>query len=225
MDIAAARTRTRPRWVNVRTVLGLVLFCAALLGVQRILAQADNTVPVWMAARDLEPGTMLTSEDVQPADVRLPGDVVSHYLTADRPLDGSVITQATGRGQLLSATWIATGEEALKGSAMTIPVTPEHAVGGALRAGERVDVYGTFGAGNAGSHTTVLVRSVQIIDVVQAGGLALDNEAPAGITVAVTSQEAARLAFAVHNAEIDIVRVTGERSSTPSATVRARDFP
>lgn len=107
---------------------------------------------------------------------------------------------------------------------MTIPVTPEHAVGGRLRAGDRVDVYATFDSGDDRARTSLLVRGVEVLDVVETGGLVAGEESVVGLTVAVTPSEAARLAFAIRTAELDVALVAGAAGDEGSGTVTAEDF-
>ena len=57
-----------------------------------------------------------------------------------------------------------------------------------------------------------------------AGGLTLGEDALVGITVAISPEDSARVAFAVRTAEIDIVRVVGAVGTTGTETVRAEDF-
>lgn len=224
MDVSAARLGARPRWLNTRTVLGLLLFSASFLGGVHFLTRAQTTIPVWAAARDLPPGTKLRSADLRAVEVRLPADAMTGYVAADEAVTGEVLTRSTLEGELLPAGWLATGEAATSGRAMTVPVTPEHAVGGRLRPGDRVDVFGTFEADSPSARTSLLVAGVEIRDIVEAGGVVLDEQATAGVTLSVSAEEAARLAFAIHNAELDIVEVSGSDSPAASETVTERDF-
>jgi Flp pilus assembly protein CpaB len=208
VDVPAARRIERPAWLNVRTVLGLVLFAVALFGGQRVLAGAAQTVPVWTAARDIGPGEELTFQDVRVADVRLPADLLAGYVAGDESVEGLVTTRAFGRGELIAARWIA-DTDAFPGAAMTVPVTPEHAVGGTLRPGDIVDVYATFNAADLRARTELVVGGAEVLDIVDAGGLVVADETMIGVTLAVDPQAAGTLANAIRTAEVDLVRVTG----------------
>lgn len=225
MDVPAARRIPRPGWANVRTILGLVLFAAALLVGRGILEGAKTTVEVWAAARDLRQDETLAGDALVLAEVKLPPDVAAAYAGASEDLDGAVLTRPVVAGELIPRAWVASGASASAGRSMTIPVTPEHAVGGRLRPGDRVDVYATFDSGDARARTSVLVRAVEVLDVVETGGLVVGEEAVAGLTVAVTPSEAARLAFAIRTAELDVALVAGAAEDAGGETVRAEDFP
>lgn len=224
-QVGRAVRASRPSWANLRTALGLLLFCAALLAGQRVLQSAQDTVEVWTAVRDLPQDQELTSADLTARAVHLPADLMDEYVLASTDLDGAAIMRPVMEGELLSSAAVADGTIASAGRSMTIPVAPEHAVGGALRPGDRIDVFGTFDAGDARARTLLLVRGVSIIDLVEAGGLVVGEEAVVGVTVSVTPDEAARLAFAIRSAELDVVRVDANPEAGSDVTVRAGDFP
>ncbi len=225
MDALQARRLRRPSWVNLRAALGLLLFCGALLAGQRVLEGAKTTVLVWAATRDLAQDTPLTPADVAPAEVRLPGHVATRYASATKDLDGVVLLRPLAAGELIPIAWLADGPSAEAGRSITIPTTPEHAVGGDLSPGDRVDVYGTFNSGDARARTSLLVRAVEVVDVTRAGGLVVGEEAIVGVTVAVTPVEAARLAFAIRTAEIDIAKVVGPGTAAGPTTITAGHLP
>lgn len=225
MEVPSARRLARPRWANLRTILGLVLFAAALLIGRGILEGAKTTVEVWAAAQDLRQDETIDGDELVPAEVKLPADVAAAYAAVTEDLEGGVLTRPLVAGELVPKAWIASGPSATAGRSMTIPVTPEHAVGGQLRAGDRVDVFATFDSGDLRARTTVLVRGVEVLDVVETGGLVVGEESVVGLTVAVTPPEAARLAFAIRTAELDVALVSGAAEEEGAATVRAEDFP
>lgn len=225
MDVPAARRLETPIWLNGRTVLGLLLFCAAVLGGQRLIERSAATTLVWSAAHDLPQDALLSARDLKPVEIRLPDDLAARYMDSGISIEGSTITRAVLAGELIHSGWLSDAATGGEGRSITLPVTPEHAVGGDLRSGDRVDIYATFDPGDARARTTLLARDVQIIEVVTAGGFALEEEALVGLTVSVSPDEAARLAFAIRTAELDVVRITGDAASATTTTVRAGDFP
>ena len=207
MDAPLARRIERPSWVNARTLLGLTLFAIALFGGQRVLQAGSQTVPVWAAARDLSAGETLSIADLRVADVRLPSDLLDRYARSATSLEGLVTTRAFGAGELIARRWVS-AEEVPLGSAMTIPVTPEHAVGGDLRPGDLVDVYATFNAADLRARTELVVQGAEVLEIVSAGGLVVSDDSMVGVTVAIDPDAAGALAGAIRRAEIDLVRVT-----------------
>jgi hypothetical protein len=87
-----------------------------------------------------------------------------------------------------------------------------------------VDIFGTFDSGDIRARTILLARSVDVVAVVNQGGFGVADDSLAGITVAVTSADAARLAYASHNADLDVVRLDGVEGTTAGSNVQARDF-
>jgi Flp pilus assembly protein CpaB len=224
MDVPVARRVANPSWVNARTVLGLLLFCLAFLGGQRVLTQAQATAAIWSATRPLAQGTRLAPEDLVAVEVRLPADQMTLYLGAEHPFDGAILTRAVGRGELIPASWLSEGAPAESGRTLTIPVSPEHANGGSLRPGDQIDIFATFAEGRAAACTVLIGGAVEVVDVVTAGGLVVEDESQVGVTVAITAEGAARMALAVRTAEIDIARVTGSAGTPPPTTVCAEDL-
>jgi Flp pilus assembly protein CpaB len=225
VDVPQARRLTRPAWVNLRTALGLALFSGAWVGTQQVLDHGDTTVAMWAAARDLGQDHEVGPGDLTAVDVRLPGDVADGYASVALSLEGFRISRPIGAGELVPEGWLVDQSEALEGRAISVPVVPEHAVGGELRPGDRVDVFATFNAEDLRARTVVVVRSAEVVEVMSSGGVVLGEEAVTGITLAVGTEEAARLAFAVRAAEIDVVKVVGVGDATEATTVRIGDFP
>jgi hypothetical protein len=62
-----------------------------------------------------------------------------------------------------------------------------------------------------------------VVGVVEAGGLVLNEEAKIGITVAVSPEEATRLAFAIRTGELDVVRVVGTDDRAPARSIEESD--
>ena len=224
MDVPEARRLARVGWLNGRTVLGLLIFTAALFGGQRVMQNAENTVSVWTAARDVPEGAVLTGSDLRVADVRLPGDLLAGYALATTQLEGAVATRSVAAGEMFSTAWVASDAELESGRAISIPLQPEHAVGGVLRAGDRIDILATFEAGRPSARTVVLAEAVEVTDVTRPDGF-IEGAGALGVTVSVDAAGSARLAFAIRNAEIDVVRVTGVPGSHGSSAVTAEDLP
>lgn len=219
MDVPHALRVERPQWINVRTVLGLLLFATALFGGQRAVTSAQATTGVWVAAADLPADTVIGPEDLRVTQIGLPDDLLTGYMSRDSSLVGSVVNRPVFAGELISASAVRLdGASAIEGRSMTIPASPEHAVGGTLRPGERVDVYVTFGAGQKGARTELLLLGAEVLDVVSDGSMGFGDTTLVGLTVSVTADEAPEVAFAIRNGEIDLVRVSGGPPPPTGAT-------
>ncbi|WP_156158961.1 SAF domain-containing protein [Demequina gelatinilytica] len=136
----AARMRP-PGWRDPRLVVGVLLIAIAVAGVVSVLAAADRTVPVYAAAAELAPGTVLDESSVAIAHVRVGGG----YLEAPAHAPwGSVLTRAVGEGELIPAAAVVdAGDYDSRRLAVvaTSPVAPE------IGTGAVVDVWVTPAGG------------------------------------------------------------------------------
>lgn len=223
MDVSA-RQLERPRWLNLRTSLGALLFGIALFSGWHVLGSAEAGHPVWAAATDLSEGTRLTRADLTIVEVDLPTEQLRRYLTGEISVEGGTVVQAVRSGELLPAAWVAADAIGSSSRFVTIPITADHAAGGALRPGDRVDVFASLSSGRPGARTTLVVAAAEVEALVHSGGFVSDDESLAGVTVEVSPQDAAKLTFAIRSADIDLVRVHGHASAVTSTSIRAADL-
>jgi pilus assembly protein CpaB len=204
----------------------MLLFSASLLGGNRLLTAGKDTEAVWVAARDLAQDSVLAPGDIEAVEVRLPARVSAGYAPAVASVYGEVVTRPIRAGEIVPSGWLARSATPRAARSITIPIEIEHAVGGALQAGDRVDILVTFDPENVRARTVLLARSVEVLDVVETGGLAFGEDALIGLTVGVTPEQAPRLAFAVRTGVVDVARVDGPATEgASSSTVRSGDFP
>lgn len=105
---AAPRPRrlSRPRWLDPRIIIGLVLVIAAVVIGAKVIGSSKQTAGVWAAAHDLSAGTVVTEADLVRMDVNL-GDSTGGYLTADKPAGGRMLNRPVSAGELLPAAALA----------------------------------------------------------------------------------------------------------------------
>jgi Flp pilus assembly protein CpaB len=222
MDVPVAVRAERPAWVNGKTLIGLLLFCISLVAGQAVL-KPPPSARIWSAARSLPAGATLAEGDLIPVAVVLPDDQIVRYLGAGSSIEGRTLDRPVSEGELISSNALGAGIGVGVGRTMAIPITPEHAVGGRLEPGDLVDVYATFDSNNLKARTTLLLSAVEVQDVISAGGAVFDDQTLAGLTVAVSPGDAAKLAFAIRTSELDIVRVDNAASGARSAPVTEDD--
>lgn len=223
MDVAVAARAGRPAWVNRRTILGVILLSGSIFGGQAVMEAGRTTAPMWIAAEDLAGGSPITRGSLRMEEVRLPPTVASGYISSTQSLEGYVVTRPVAAGELVPRAWVVRASPG-SGRSLTVPVDPEHAVGGALRPGDIVDIFATFDAGDARARTVLLVRKVEVFEVVAAGGLVMGEEAVVGITISVTPDEAQRVAFATRTAHLDVARVDDPSDGAARAVITGADF-
>ena len=186
----------------VMVVSGFLAFVLVL----SVLRTREDTVLVAVSRGEIPAGAEITAANVRWVE-----------LAADSPLLRSMV----GRERLASEKWVAARRlaasepltrDALRTAAapsalraMSIPIGPEHAVGGALRAGDRVDVIDVQDTAIA-----YVLQNVEVLAVGGGGGRGLGSVgANFHVTVAVDDEGALRLAYALADGKLEVVRSTG----------------
>lgn len=98
-----ATRATRAGWRDPRLWIGLLIVAGSVVLGARLLAAADESVPVWAVVGDHGAGAPVGSDDVVAVRVRFSDDGdLDRYLPADEPLpDGIVLARPIGGGELL----------------------------------------------------------------------------------------------------------------------------
>lgn len=138
LPVPVARRLRRPSWRDARLLVGILLVLVAIVGTARLVASADDTRPVYAAARTLVPGEELSPDDLVAVPVRLSRDA-SLYLDATAPVaPGTFAVREVRAGELVPGSALGDGRLA-DGRTVTVPVDPAAAAGYA--AGTVADVW------------------------------------------------------------------------------------
>lgn len=213
----AEATRADPSPVGHRGLAGRVSAGHVLMVAAGVLAfltnfvllrGGDDSVPVVAAAVDLEPGRIVGGGDLRTVRLSAGGEVLGSLVAGDA-LDavvGKVVLRRLSAGELFRPDDVGTPAAPLGRRAMAVPVEPDHAVGGSLRVGDRVDVIVV----SSGAAEYVLT-SAEVLDV--SSGERGAFAAPGGfyVVVAVDAEDALRLAEAIRAGTLEVVRSTGSR--------------
>ena len=191
-----------PRWTDTRLLLGVVLVLASVVVGTRVVATAEQTRPVWAAARDLPAGVTVRADDVVPAQVRLDGSA-ARYLDAGAPVVGRSLQRAVAAGELLPASAVGDDGRLQPAHLLSVPVQSGHLPPG-LDRGDVVDVYVT--ADEASSSRRVL-SDAQVLDVTDAGGGLRDPSADVTVVLDVPDGAVPDLVAAVRSGDVDLVGV------------------
>lgn len=212
-----------PAWLNARSVAGLLLVLATTLLGARVLAAADDTQNVWVAARDLAPGSTLAQGDLEPAQVRLLEQGDRYLLAGDAGPLGYVLQAPLVRGELVPRSGLVRPDDPGRPLRdVSVPVEPGH-LPGDLRAGQQVDVYVTAGApGRAGAPAAATPSGAPAAPAPASGGTRLVLQGvtvtarpvdggvgarASGVVLSVPAGEVGALVTAVQGGAIDLVRV------------------
>jgi len=224
--------RSRLIIIVVAVVLGGV---AAFLAVQYLQAQqaritqGTELVTVLVAGQDLPVG--MTGEEVLSkgyvAQRQIPRQYVAASAVSSRAaLNGKVVAQPVSRDeQVTSGMFKYAVDVGLASStpkdyvAISIPYEPSRGVGGMLRPGDSVAVFGTFsGIATKGTVTKLMLAKVKVLAIgAQLGAAAQggtvsntvslsnvggDSQSASTITLALTPADAEKLVFAEENAKV-----------------------
>jgi len=175
-------------------------------------ADAQTTL-VLVAARDLEMGQSLMTEDLKVEEVpvrwrhpmtvdesdheQVVGLTLSQPLVAHQPLLWSDLDTTTADGLLSTSV-----QGGLR--AVSVPVKQADAMGGLLRPGDAVDVLATYDKPGIGQVTTTLLQDVLVLATGRALHPGQEDDGFRNITVQVTPHEAELLFFARRRAQLGL---------------------
>ena len=200
------RARHLPRrYLRPLPVVGAGLVLAGLAVLLGAGSSAGGPTRVLVATHALPGGTVLRASDVRSAGIGAGSGVLATLVPAsqERRALGETLSSPLSSGQPLARSALAAGEPA----AFTLTVVAEHALGGALRVGDRISVLATFQTSAGGELTRELARELLVLAVGQPPSIGDPSEATVPVTVALPDPAlAVRLALANSAARIDLLR-------------------
>jgi pilus assembly protein CpaB len=210
---AVDRTAAPAGWERRRRVRvsgGHLLMVAAgilaLVANLALLRSRDERVPILVAARDIPAGAVLGAGDLRADPIAADPGVLAGLLpaTATGEVEGMIATRPIATGSPLTSRDLRSAAAGSERRAMAVPVEPERAVGGAIVVGDRVDVI-SVRDGVAG----YVMTGAEVVDVSVRDPSALGPVTGFFIVLAVDADQALRLASALAEGRIDVVRSTG----------------
>lgn len=210
MTASAPRALLRRLRIDTRLLVGLALVIVSVVGGIRLAAAADHTVAVVASARDLPANHTLVDGDLRVVRVNASDGVLDGLVRENDlgSLDGRVLLFPVEANALIGRSALA--DAPARGPEITVPVTPEHALGGRIQLGDRVDVLGSFDDPATGARTQTVATDAVVVELVRGEGLFGQREgALSALTLSVTHDEALPVAFAIRNADLDVIRTTG----------------
>jgi Flp pilus assembly protein CpaB len=205
---ALPRAIARTRRIDMRVVIGLLLFAVGILATAGLIRRAQERTPVLVATQALQPGHSVADSDLRVAEIGLSPGVASVSASELDNVVGHVLTAPVEAGQLMTPGAIASGPSLGAGEvAISIGLASQHAAGGALRSGDRVVVLATEEPDRPTAKTSVLLSDVEVIAVQQEEGPAADPLLT--VTLAIASDDAAAVAQAANSGVIDLAVLPG----------------
>ncbi len=204
------RRLSRPRWLNIRVVGGLLLVIAAVVIGARVIGASAQTTAVWAADRDLAGGTVLHEADLTSVEVNL-GDNAGLYLSpgSASPVGMTILTPIAA-GELLAASSV---KESGTGRIVAIGVEPGKMPPGVAH-GSTIDLYLTTGgvAGSEAQAKTELIGrdiTVQSVTAPASGGLSGATSNRYQLSVLLPADVADKLVRILPTGEPIVVLVSG----------------
>lgn len=205
----ATRRRLASRFSAGHVVMIVAALVAALLNYSALRAR-DDSVRIAVAARDIPAGVPVGLDALRFVDARVDAEVLAALLGPEQAagVDGWVAATTLAAGEPVRASDLRAPSAPEAQRAMSVPIDPEHAVGGALRRGDRVDVI-TVRDGAA----SYLVTDAEVLAVPDSGSRGgLGTLSRFSVTLAVDEEIALRLAEALRAGALEVVRSTGARA-------------
>ncbi|MFN0282503.1 MAG: SAF domain-containing protein [Kineosporiaceae bacterium] len=144
---AAARLR-RPSWRDTRLVVGVLLVLASVALGARLVAAADDTVPVYAAATALPAGSAVDPAALRVVRVRLDPATAPYLDAAGPPPTGAVLLRTVGAGELVPAGAVGSARS-LTRRPVTLPL--DDGVPAGVVVGGRLDVWASARDPEAGA--------------------------------------------------------------------------
>jgi Flp pilus assembly protein CpaB len=203
-----ARRRIRRRLSLTHVLIAVVVILAFVLNLL-VLQDRSSTTLVAVADRPLTAGSPLDPSTLRlvPVDAGFEGlsDLVTEEELAD--LDGWLLSRSISEGGLVDETAVVAPGSRSGLRSMSLPVPVEHASGGALAIGDRVDVISVTD-GTAGYVATDL----EVVSVADGQAGAIGTVSSYHVVVSVEAREALALAEALDRGSMEIVRSTGSET-------------
>lgn len=205
----APRRVARPRWFDLRLILGVVLVLVAVLLGAVVVSRARHTDREVAVTRDLAAGTTLRADDMHLIDAQLPDGAV--YLGSTDDAVGKVLTRALSAGELLPAAALGAQPAA---TTVTVPFGADAAP--QLHRGQRIVVWlSTAGCPNVVLLPDVVVQDVHAADAATFAGTGTGQDAV--LTIAPALAERVVAALAIDKATIRAGVLTGTPTDPPAA--------
>ncbi|WP_418276235.1 hypothetical protein ACNHYB_15370 [Isoptericola jiangsuensis] len=161
----------RPTWRDPRLVVGVLLVALSVALGSWVVANADRTVPVYVAAGTLTPGEPVDADRLRVVDVNL-GAEETRYLRADQALPTEqVALRVVADGELVAAAALGAADE-VDVRAVAVPVSS--GLSERITAGALVDLWfvpeGDTGEGDAAEPAPIVSGVVvEQVDVADSG--------------------------------------------------------
>ncbi|HEU4320360.1 MAG TPA: SAF domain-containing protein [Acidimicrobiia bacterium] len=200
-----ARRRVGRRLSATHVLIAVVVVLAFVLNLI-VLQDRDATVLVAIAERPIATGSVLDAEAVRLVPVDADFEGLSGIVTEAEMAgyEGWVLNRSVAEGSIIEVTALGSPTTTPGLRTMSLPIPIEHAAGGQIVSGDRVDVI----AVNDGL-AEYIATNLEVVAVSEDGGGALGSVGGYHVVVNVEADQALALAAALNADSIELVRSTG----------------
>ncbi len=203
----APRRVTRPRWLDVRLVLGIVVIAVSVLLGVKVVGDAHRTGRAVAVTRDLAAGTVLRAAEMRLVDATVP-DATAYVGDLDGAV-GRVTNRPLASGELLPRSAL---DRPPAHTVLTVPFGADAAP--AWQPGPRVEIWLSTKA----CPSVVLLSDVPVQDVRSPSSGALSSTGGQNIVLSVAPQQADRVitALALDGATLRAGVLSGPPNARPT---------
>ncbi|MEJ5254753.1 MAG: SAF domain-containing protein [Acidimicrobiales bacterium] len=216
----AQRIIRRTSLPSSRSVLGGLLVTVAAVGVFAAYQQAGDppTTRYVVATRVIDPGREISADALGLEAIELPLGQAARVFESVAELDGAVALAPLAPGDLVLRSAVLPADQAAGAGPsheFSLSIDRDHALNGALRRGETVDVLATYGTGD-GAYTLVAARDARVTAIDDGSGGTIGSPGRVVITLALHDpDEVLRLTHAAEVGAVTLVRASRADRTLP----------
>jgi hypothetical protein len=206
-----ASRQARPRWLDPKLFLGILLVLASMAFGARIIANADKSTEVWVAKEDIPENTIIDPKKMLTVTkIRFTSDEdADFYLSAAKPFPNGIrAVRTVAKGELVPARAL-TREPDTNLVDLAVPVSSDGLTFEASGKGDRVDVWAVpkdAEKGVADPKAIQVLQDVELMSLPKGGGLTSGGGGAATVRFSITENlDMARIVYLVAVFEISIV--------------------
>ncbi|MEI6364217.1 MAG: SAF domain-containing protein [Actinomycetes bacterium] len=207
---ALTRSSQRIRRIDSRLLAGIALIIGSIALTSIAMGRAGHTTSVWIAARDVPSGVVVTKLDVSLVSANL-SQSQSQYVLESKQVVGLRTTHDVAKGEFIPSSALSP----VKSTSLrlvTVPVEQFHAPAGLAR-GDLVDVYINSANDSGLSGTAALVATrVSVHSVEDDGGTFGASSGSVGVVLELTRESVSRVVSGTRSGSVDLVRVPMDQS-------------
>lgn len=200
-----AGRRIGRRLSATHVLIAIVVILAFVLNLL-VLRDRSSTTLVAVADQPLTTGSVVTQDSIRLVPLDSGFEAIEQMITEDdlATFIGWVVGRPLAEGEVLGVSALVEPGEGPGLRSMSLPVPIEHAAGGSIVAGDRVDVISVVDG-----QARFVANDLEVTGVADPASGGIGMAGAHHIVVAVTAEQALELATALQSGSLEVVRSTG----------------